>query len=99
MSRQNAETREIREALQRLCEAELAGDTMICHDGGFRYSGDFMSMEQEILEPAPLVSDTLYTRLLDAGYIEELDPHTGRAAGFKVTDRGRAVAFGEDAGG
>lgn len=95
MSRTNQEIPEIRAALQRLCEAELAGDTMICHDGGFRYTGDFMSMEQDILEPAPLIPDALYTRLLNAGYVEEIDPLAGRSAGFRVTDRGRAVAFGE----
>lgn len=80
--------------IRRLCEAEIVGDQMICHDGGFRYSGDFMSLEEPALNRAELLTDDEYRELLDAGYIEELEPSAGRAGGFRVTERGRHVAFG-----
>lgn len=93
MSRQHHETERLAALLRRLCEAELADDAMICHDGGFRYVGDFMTMERDLLEPAPLLDEDDYQRLLDAGYVEEVDPASGRAGGFRVTERGRELAF------
>lgn len=80
--------------LRGLCEAGLADDQMICHDGGYRFEGDFMSMEDG-LEDAPIVDDATYGELLREGYIEELDTTAGRAGGFRVTDHGRRVAFSE----
>lgn len=81
--------------IRRLCEAEIVDDQMICHDGGFRYSGDFMSLEEPALNRAELLTDDEYRELLAAGYVEELDQSAGRAGGFRVTQRGRQAAFGE----
>lgn len=81
-------------AIRRLCEAEIVDDQMICHDGGFRYTGDFMSMEEPVLEAVDLLPDETYRELLESGYIEEIDPAAGRAGGFRVTERGRQAAFG-----
>lgn len=52
-----------------------------------------MTLERDLLEPAPLLDEDDYQCLLDAGYVEEVDPSAGRAGGFRVTERGRAVAF------
>jgi hypothetical protein len=93
LSDEHHETERLATLLRQLCEAELVDDEFICHDGGFRYSGDFMTMEQELLEPTSLLDDVDYRHLLELGYVEEIEPSAGRSAGFRVTDRGRALAF------
>ena len=95
MSRTNHENGQLAGLLRTLCEAELSDDAMICHDGGFRYSGDFMTMEQDLIEPAGILDPADYRALLAQGYIEELSPTLGRSGGFRVTARGRALAYGE----
>jgi hypothetical protein len=95
LARPNHENQRIAGLLRALCEAELSDDAMICHDGGFRYSGDFMSMEQDFIEPAAILDGAGYRLCLDHGYIEEVSPALGRPGGFRVTERGRAVAYGE----
>lgn len=95
MSRQNHENGRLANLLRTLCEAELSDDEMICHDGGFRYAGDFMSMEQDLIEPAAILDEADYRALLERGYIEEISPYLGRSGGFRVTERGRALAYGE----
>jgi hypothetical protein len=68
---------------------------MICHDGGFRYSGDLMSMEQELIEPAAMLGEAEYETLLECGYVEEVSAEFGRAGGFRVSAEGRRVAYAE----
>ncbi|HLT19819.1 MAG TPA: hypothetical protein VKZ96_10205 [Thermomicrobiales bacterium] len=94
MDRQNHENGRLASLLRTLCEAELSDDEMICHDGGFRYAGDFMSMEQDLIEPAAMLDERDYRVLIDGGYIEEISPSLGRSGGFRVTPRGRALAYG-----
>lgn len=67
---------------------------MICHDGGFRYSGDFMSMESEIIEPAGFLSPDDVERLRNRGFV------TGSSASgaIQVTDAGRRLAYSESGG-
>ena len=64
---------------------------MICHDGGFRYSGDFMSMESGVIEPASLLSSDEQRVLLERGFIEMLDAE--ESPSVRVTDAGRAFAL------
>ncbi len=95
LARKNHETMLFSALLRRLCEAELSDDVMICHDGGFRYSGDFMSMEQNLIEPASILDDSQYQELLELGIVEETSSTQGRAGGFQVTEAGRRVAYAE----
>jgi hypothetical protein len=95
LTRNNHENQHLVTLLRRLCEAELSDDAMICHDGGFRYSGDFMSMEQDLIEPAAILGDAEYEALLERGHIEEVSPELGRAGGFRVSVEGRRVAYAE----
>ena len=62
---------------------------MICHDGGFRYSGDFMSMESEVMEPVGFLSSEDLQRLRERGLVTG----TGEVGGIRVTDAGRRVAY------
>ncbi len=96
LSRKHQINEQFVEQLRLLCEAELAGDSMICHDGGFRYSGDFMSMEQDLIAPAGFLDQGAYQDLLENGYIEEVSPVIGRPGGFRVTELGRKVAHDEE---
>lgn len=67
---------------------------MICHDGGFRYAGDFMSMESDLIEPASILSPDDRRDLAARGYITtEAD---GDIVMTHVTDAGRAFAFQSD---
>ncbi len=92
MAREHAPNRQYAELLKSLCEAELADDSMICHDGGYRFAGDFMSMEEGLAPPA-IVDDEIYRSLLSEGYIEEVEPALGRSGGFRVTELGRQLAY------
>lgn len=80
----------MRDLVRTLLEAETGEDSMICHDGGFRYSGDFMSMESNVVEPAAFLTPDERRLLLDHGYIETVPD------GVRVTDSGRDFAFAED---
>ena len=76
-----------------LLEAETGEDPMICHDGGFRYAGDFMSMESEVVEPVSLIAPEDLQRLRERGFVTG----TGEADGVRVTDAGRRLVYGENA--
>ena len=85
------ENERLARALRLLLDAETGEDSMICHDGGFRYSGDFMSMEAGIVESATLVGGDDLRELLRRGFVEDTD---GEAA-LRVTETGRRFATGE----
>ncbi len=95
MDRTNHENRHLRDLLRRLLEAETGEDSMICHDGGFRYSGDFMSMESALVEPASILTSEERHALIARGYIA---PSAGEeSATIGVTDEGRNFALGDSA--
>lgn len=82
---------QIVETLRKLCEYETPqSNELLCHDGGYRYAGDFESLELTPLNAPELLVGPLYPELLRLGYVEET------AEGFKVTERGRAVAYAHD---
>jgi hypothetical protein len=88
MNEQHAASPALVETLRRLCEYELPqGNEILCHDGGFRYGGDFESLELTPLNAPQLVAGEHYPTLLRLGYIEET------VDGFRVTERGRALAY------
>ena len=91
MNTDHAISAEIATILRRLCEFEMPqGNEMLCHDGGFRYGGDFESLELTPLNAPALIVGEHYQTLLRLGYIEETSD------GFRVTDRGRAVAYADE---
>ncbi len=92
MCDKHREKRGLAELVRSLLEIEAGEDAMICHDGGFHYAGDFMSLEPDLIEPAALISPDERRRLLDHGYIEIVPD------GVRVTDAGRKFAFAEDGG-
>lgn len=91
--KQAAEQQRIAGLLRTLCENELSDDAMICHDGGFRYGGDFMSMEPELRPDDSVLPDADRRLLLEAGFIEECNEEAGRPGDFRVTQRGRQFAY------
>jgi hypothetical protein len=73
--------------LRLLLEAEMGGDAMTCHDGGFHYAGDFMSMEQNsIIQPSVVSPDDL-AELRRRRYVEPSEDGTA----YRVTEAGRRV--------
>lgn len=78
--------------LKRLLHAETGDDGMICHDGGFRYTGDFMSMESEIVEPAGLIGPDDIQQLQRLGLITGSGADGGE---IRVTEAGRRLVFEE----
>lgn len=68
-----------------LLEVETGEDSMICHDGGFHYAGDFMSMESDVIEPASILGVADRQELLALGFIEEQSDQPA----VRVTDAGR----------
>jgi hypothetical protein len=88
MHTQHTSHPELIATLRRLCEYETPqGNEMLCHDGGYRYAGDFESLELTPLNAPELLAGPYYGELLRLGYIEETPD------GFRVTARGRAAAF------
>lgn len=79
--------------LRTLCERGLSDDEMICHDGGYRFSGDFMSMEDTVSARNIELSEAERRALLDAGFIEITGDETGRPVELRVTERGRQFAY------
>jgi hypothetical protein len=93
LDHKSQENNRLKNLLRRLLEAETGEDSMICHDGGFRYSGDFMSMESETIEPVSIMTLDERRELFDRGYIE-LSTGEGSTA-VCVTEAGRTFTFGD----
>ncbi|CAN5561774.1 hypothetical protein BH23CHL2_BH23CHL2_26200 [soil metagenome] len=90
MTDNDREYRRLASLLQRLLQAETGDDGMICHDGGFRYTGDFMSMDSGIVEPAALIGPEDIQQLQRLGLITGSGPDGGE---IRVTEAGRRLAF------
>lgn len=90
------EQRRLARLLRVLCEGQLGDDGMICHDGGFRYGGDFMSMESVLDSDVDVLSEADCRTLLQSGYLEAYEDETGRSGGLRVTERGRHFAYRDD---
>ena len=90
MSDEHRETERRVRVLRLLLEAEMGDDSMICRDGGFRYSGDFVSMEMNIVEPTFLIDADDLQELLRRGFVEVIEGDTAT----RVTDAGRHFVAG-----
>ncbi|MEZ4523253.1 MAG: hypothetical protein R3A46_16660 [Thermomicrobiales bacterium] len=88
MTDRDGENERLAILLTRLLEAETGEDAMICHDGGFRYAGDFMSMEMGLVEPASFIDEEDSRLLKSRGFIVDSPD------GIQVTDAGRRFATG-----
>ena len=93
MDRNNHKNRYLKDLLRRLLEAETGEDSMICHDGGFHYSGDFMSMENEVVEPVSILTSEERRELIARGYIAYTAGQDSTRV--SVTDEGREFALGD----
>lgn len=90
MQAQHTPRPELIATLRRLCEYETPqSNEMLCHDGGYRYAGDFESLELTPLNAPELLAGAHYPELLRLGFIEETPD------GFRVTARGRDAAFSD----
>lgn len=87
------ESPEIIAVLRRLSEYETENaDAMTCYDGGYRYVGDFASMEVTPLESIDDIVGEHRDLLLESGYIEEAEPGSTHSGRYRLTDLGRQVA-------